>query len=82
MSPVKTPAWPNTNRVPRPAPITTVDPGFVIAGVDDLAIRGDIASASGHDLLSGTRGARNAHLALHPEDAGNLQIVPLHEVAA
>ena len=63
------------------AAITSSDPGYVVAGVDDLGIRADIASAGGTAYFQ-AQAALAAHLALHPEDEGQLQIVPLHEVAA
>jgi hypothetical protein len=62
-----------------PAPITTIDPVFVITGVDDMVIRADIATTTGTSYFA-ARATLTNHLALHPEDAGNLQIVPLHEV--
>ena len=60
-----TPASRNTNRAPRPHRITTFDPVFVITGVDDLAVRGDIASASGTSYFP-ARATLSTHLALHP----------------
>ena len=66
---------------PASAAITAVDPGYVVAGIDDLAIRSDIAPGHGSTFFQ-ARALMEAHLALHPEDAVNLQIVPLHEVAA
>jgi hypothetical protein len=66
---------------PSAAAITAGDPGYVVAGVDDLAIRADIASARGMAYFQ-AQAALATHLALHPQDEGQLQIVPLHEVAA
>jgi hypothetical protein len=60
--------------------IATQDPNYVIAGVDDLAVRSDILTAEGSTYFQ-ARAALNAHLALHPEDTVNLQILPAHEVA-
>ncbi len=62
-------------------PVHTADPSYVVAGMDDLAVRADIGSASGSTYYA-TKAALDAHLALHPEDALQLQILPLHEVAA
>jgi hypothetical protein len=66
---------------PAVAAITSADPGYVVAGVDDLAIRSDIASGQGVTYFH-AQAALAKHLALHPEDQEQLQIVPLHEVAA
>jgi hypothetical protein len=66
---------------PSAAAITAGDPGYVVAGVDDLAIRADIASARGMAYFQ-AQAALATHLTLHPEDEEQLQIVPLHEVAA
>ena len=52
---------------------------YVVAGVDDLAVRSDIAPPS-------TKGAAFAalakHLAANPTDQGTLQVVPVYELAA
>jgi hypothetical protein len=61
--------------------ITTEDPSYVIAGVSDLAIRADILTAAGTTYFQ-ARAALEAHLATHPEDAAELQILPAHEVTA
>lgn len=61
--------------------ITTEDPNYVIAGVDDLAVRADILARTDATYFQ-ARAALNMHLASHPEDAENLQIIPAHEVAA
>jgi hypothetical protein len=66
---------------PVAAAITASDAGYVVAGVDDLTIRADIASAGGAAYFQ-VQASLATHLALHPEDQGQLQIVPLHEVAA
>jgi hypothetical protein len=64
-----------------PTPIKTADPAYVITGVDDMAVHSDISTADGTTYFA-ARSALAAHIALHPEDKGNLQIVPLHEVMA
>jgi hypothetical protein len=61
--------------------ITTEDSSYVIAAVTDLAIRADILTAAGTTYFQ-ARAALDAHLAAHPEDAAELQILPEHEVAA
>lgn len=80
MSAVKHTAFAKYRQGPAPTPITTTDPSYVITGVDDMAIRADIATASGTTYFA-ARATLASHLALHPEDAGNLQVVSLHEVA-
>lgn len=79
MSAVKNSGLAKYQQAPAPTPITTADPAFVVTGVDDMAIRSDIATASGTTYFA-VQAKLAAHLELHPEDAGNLQIVPLHEV--
>jgi hypothetical protein len=79
MSAVKHTGLAKYKQGPAPTPITTADPVFVITGVDDMEVRADIASASGTSYFA-ARATLATHLSLHPEDAGNLQIVPLHEV--
>jgi hypothetical protein len=81
MSAVKRTGLAKYKQGPAPTPITTTDPVFVITGVDDMAIRAEIAAASGTSYFA-ARATLATHLALHPEDSGNLQIVPLHEVTA
>ena len=66
---------------PAAAAITSADPRYVVAGVDDLAIRSDIAPGRGMAYFQ-AQAALATHLALRPEDEGQLQIVPLHEAAA
>ena len=81
MSAVKHTGLAKYKQGPAPKPITTSDPVFVITGVDDMAIRADIGAASGTSYFA-ARATLATHLTLHPEDAGNLQIVPLYEVTA
>ncbi|HUK91679.1 MAG TPA: DUF6603 domain-containing protein, partial [Blastocatellia bacterium] len=81
MSAAKNSGLAKYRQAPEPTPITTANPVFVITGVDDMSIRSDIASASGTTYFA-ARATLATHLELHPEDAGNLQIVPLHEVTA
>lgn len=78
MSAVKTTGLAKYRGGPEPTPIETADPTYVVAGIDDLAIRSDIASADGVAYFQ-ARAALDAHLAANPQDAGNLQIVGLYE---
>jgi hypothetical protein len=77
-SKVKSTGLAKYRQAPGPTPVVSSDPVYVVTGVDDMAIRGDIASASGTSFFV-ARATLATHLELHPEDAGNLQIVPLHE---
>jgi hypothetical protein len=52
---------------------------YVIAGVDDLAVRADLATPGGK---AATMAALARHLAANPGDAGSLQIIPTYELAA
>jgi hypothetical protein len=63
------------------AVVTTRQPAYVVAHVEDLSLRADIVPAAGSAYFQ-ARAALAAHLAVHPEDAGDLQILPLHEVAS
>jgi hypothetical protein len=58
---------------------TLQEPSFVVASKDDLSVRSDIVAATGTTYYQ-ARAALNAHLAKNPQDAGNLQIMPTHEV--
>jgi hypothetical protein len=64
---------------PAVAAISASDPVYVVAHVETLAVHPEISNASGATYFQ-TRAALSAHLALHPGDTPNLQIVPLHEV--
>jgi hypothetical protein len=77
-SPLKNTGMSKYRSGPGPA-ITAQDPSYVVAAVDDLAVRSDILTSEGSTYFQ-ARAALNAHLALHPEEAPNLQIVPAHEV--
>jgi hypothetical protein len=61
--------------------ITTQDAAYVVAHVEDLSVRSDIVSSSGGTYFH-ARAALDTYLALHPEENGNLQILPVHEVTA
>lgn len=80
-SPLKNTGLAKYRNGPAAAAVVSQDPGYVIAGVEDLAIRHDIASAQGTTYFA-ARAALQSHLAVHPEDSANLQILPVHEAAA
>jgi hypothetical protein len=61
--------------------VSTADVQYVVASTDDLAIRVDLTEASGTTSYAASA-ALAAHLAGSPQDAGRLQVMPLHEVAA
>jgi hypothetical protein len=60
--------------------VTTQDPSYAVAHVEDLSVRSDITSSVGSTYFQ-VRAALDSYLTLHPEEAGNLQILPVHEVA-
>jgi len=57
------------------------DPAWVVTRVDDLSVRADIVPAAGAAYFR-ARAALASYLAAHPEEAGHLQVLPAHEVAA
>ena len=59
---------------------TLNEPSYVVASTDDLSVRSDIVAAKGTTYYQ-AREALNSHLAKNPQDSGNLQILPTHEVA-
>jgi hypothetical protein len=61
--------------------VQTQDPGYVVAHVEDLSVRTDIVSSSGSTYFQ-ARAALDSYVSLHPEEVGNLQILPLHEVSS
>lgn len=61
--------------------IKTQDPSYVVAQVDDLSVRSDIVSSEGRTYFQ-ARAALDSHLALHPDETDDLQVLPVHEVAA
>jgi hypothetical protein len=54
---------------------------YVIASVDDLNVRSDIAPGSGTSYFQ-AKAALSTYLATNPSEYQNLQIIPLHEVPA
>jgi len=63
---------------PGPAAVSVQDPQYVINSVTDLSVRSDILGQSTSYFAANA--ALQAHLSDHPEDAGNLQIMPEYEV--
>jgi hypothetical protein len=61
------------------SPIATLTPGFVVTSVDDLSVRYDITGGEAATQRAATVKLTD-HIAQHPEDAGRLQVMPLHEV--
>lgn len=78
-SPLKNTGLAKYRNPPSEPAITTRDPNFVVAGVDDLSIRSDILSVDGSTYFQ-ARASLNTYLALHPEEAASLQIMPAHEL--
>ncbi len=78
MSPLKNTGLSKYRTGPATPAITTKDPSYVVAGVDDLSIRSDIVGSAGTTYFQ-ARTALRSHLVSHPEEASNLQILPLHE---
>jgi hypothetical protein len=57
------------------------DTQFVITSVLDLSIRTDVLGSSASTYFE-AQAALNSYLSANPAEAGNLQIMPLHEVSA
>jgi hypothetical protein len=53
---------------------------YVVASTSDLSVRGDIVTSAGTTNLAASA-ALAAHLAASPQDAGTLQVIPVHEAA-
>ncbi len=79
-SPVKTTGLARYSAGPAPAPVTVETPGYVVTSALDLTLRSDIAA--GATTFFQAQAALASYLASHPEESGDLQIMPLHEVAA
>ena len=60
--------------------MTTQDPEYVVAQMDDLSVRSDITASAGKTYFH-ARAALASYLTLHPDESANLQILPAHEVA-
>jgi len=63
------------------SPIAVNDPQYVVASVDDLSVRSDIAPGSGTSYFQ-AKAALGTYLSTNPSEFQNLQIIPLHEVPA
>ena len=63
------------------SPITVNEPQYVVASVDDLSVRSDIAPGSGTSYFQ-AKGALSSYLAAHPSESQDLQVIPTHEVPA
>jgi hypothetical protein len=79
-SPLKNTGMTKYRGGPGGSAIATQDPSYVVAGVDDLSVRSDIVTSEGSTYFQ-ARASLNSYLAIHPEEASNLQILPVHEVA-
>ena len=64
-----------------PTAVKTANPSYVVTHVEDLSVRGDIVVSEGSTYFQ-AKAALDSYIAIHPEEADNLQIMPLHEVAA
>ncbi|HMH16006.1 MAG TPA: DUF6603 domain-containing protein [Edaphobacter sp.] len=54
---------------------------YVVTSVNDLSLRADIVSGSGSTFHQ-ANAALKTYLSAHPEESADLQVMPLHEVAA
>jgi len=81
MSPVKNTGLAKFSGPVAAKPVTSTDPAYVVAGVDDLALRTDIVSSAGTTYF-GARAALDLFAAANPDQAASLQIIPLHEALA
>jgi len=63
---------------PAQAAITVQEPQYVVTSVTDLSLRPDILGNG--TTYYGAQAAMQAHLAMHPEESGQVQIMPAHEV--
>jgi uncharacterized protein DUF6603 len=63
-----------------PAAIKVQEPQYVVTSAVDLSLRSDILGSSTSYFKA--QAALQNHLAAHPEEAGNVQIMPMHEAPA
>jgi hypothetical protein len=61
--------------------ISVTEPQYVVTSVDDLTVRADIIPGAGATYFQ-AKAALNSYLNVNPTETGNLQIMPVHEVAA
>ena len=62
--------------------VKLADPAFVVVRTDDLSIRTDLSGGAQGGSAAAVREALARHVEKHPEDQGNLQMIPLHEAVA
>ena len=62
--------------------VSTATAGYVIASTDDLSVRFDLSGGSGGTTYHAATQALRDHLAQHPQDAGQYQVLPLYEAVA
>jgi hypothetical protein len=60
--------------------IVVDEPQYVVTSVLDLSVRADILAGTGSTYFQ-AQAALNSYLAVNPAEAGDLQIMPMHEVA-
>jgi hypothetical protein len=77
-SPLKNTGMAKYQAAPAPAAITVQDPQYVVTSALDLSLRPDILGNSGSYFKA--QAALKTYLAVHPEEASDLQVMPLHEV--
>lgn len=66
---------------PTPPAIVVDEPQYVVTSVLDLSVRADILAGTGSTYFQ-AQAALNSYLAANPAEAEDLQIMPMHEVAA
>lgn len=81
LSQVKTTGLAKYSAGPTTGAVSVAEPSYVVTSVTDLNIRSDIVAGGGSTYFQ-AQARLQAHLAGHPEDAGQLQVMPVHEVTA
>jgi hypothetical protein len=66
---------------PTPPAIVVDEPQYVVTSVLDLSVRADILAGTGSSFFQ-AQAALSSYLAANPAEADDLQIMPMHEVAA
>jgi hypothetical protein len=66
---------------PTPPAIVVDEPQYVVTSVLDLSVRADILAGTGSSYFQ-AQAALSSYLAANPAETGDLQIMPMHEVAA
>jgi hypothetical protein len=80
-SPVKNTGLQRYMAGPTTPAIQVTEPQYVVTSVLDLSVRSDILAGSGTSYFEAEY-ALNAYLSVNPAETGNLQIMPVHELAA